>query len=272
MPRSVALRNAGLGVSLYNPTGTFSRWRLDYTDPFTGKRTQPGYHSLAEGTAAYEQAVAYVGAGRSAQPRSGARPTTAPRVDDVMERMVDRWTTKGRDAAYIEGRQGAYELRIRPLIGHLPVMEWGDDDRYCLLVMQSVRDAGLAPSTVQGYGAVLSACHCGAPVQVAPPHDGPDGRRGVRSGQVQPRQGAAVHRAEDAPLYGEGPRTDRGLHGRVGGRLEQQVARWLAKADDPRLVVVDTLAAVSEGVTGKQGEDRQLLDGPPTSPTATRTC
>jgi integrase len=159
MPRRAAaieLADNTAGVTLYKPTEKFLKWRLTYRDPFTGNRVQPAYHSLEQGTEAFNEAVAYVNGARAAHPVVGKdKDKTQPTVDDVMAATVARWKAKNREPEYIQGRVASYNLRLAPLVGELTVIEWGRTDLHCLSAIAALRDAGLAPATIQNYGALL---------------------------------------------------------------------------------------------------------------------
>lgn len=151
---AIALCDNTAGVTLYKPTEAFKRWRLSYTDPFTGDRVQPGYATVEQGTEAFGEAVAYINGARMANPVA-ARKGSQPTVDDLFEATVARWKAKGREPEYISGRTGSYNLRLAPLMGRLTVIEWGRTDIHCLSAIATLRDAGLAPATIQNYGALL---------------------------------------------------------------------------------------------------------------------
>jgi integrase len=142
------------GVSLYAPTPTFTRFRLVYRDPLTGARCQPGYPDRESAEEPFQQAVAYVTAAMHAAP--AYKPTgRAVLVDDLFERVVERWKLGGKSARYVEKRKGTYRKWIKPVCGRLEIRSWSATDRYCLQVLANARDAGLARSTRQDIGALL---------------------------------------------------------------------------------------------------------------------
>jgi integrase len=154
--RSPIKLDADLGLRLYAPTPTNPKYRLTYVDPMTGRRHQPTRHLADEADALWDETVAYLRAARHAAPLVDGRRRTGVTVDDVFDALVVRWQDDERSPRYINNRLGNYDYRIRPVCGHLTVREWGRSTDACREVLRRARVDGLARSSVQDLGAVMS--------------------------------------------------------------------------------------------------------------------
>ena len=74
--------DAELGLSLYAPTPTTHRYRLDYTDPFTDKRCQPRRVDQGDAFALWDETLEYLQTARHAMPLSSKdRKSNVPTVN-----------------------------------------------------------------------------------------------------------------------------------------------------------------------------------------------
>lgn len=149
-----------LGVTLYNPTSTNPSFRLDFVDPITGQRCQTKRRHREEAEDVYYETVAYVRAAaagaltRRPEAAANGRPGVKT-VNDLFDEQLKRWAHDNRTSGYIEGREGMYDYRIAPEVGHLPVRKWAASTDYCRDVLSSARAQGLSPATVENYGTLM---------------------------------------------------------------------------------------------------------------------
>ncbi len=152
-----------LGIRLYGPTPSNHKFRVDYTDPFTGQRYQPRRTAEADAFALWDETVEYLSAARhatqlGATPADGAATVDrsgGPVVDDLFAKLEARWRRLHRSERYIQNRSNLYANRIRPVIGHLGVRAWGSSTEHCEIVIGNALTDGLAPASVQNVGSLM---------------------------------------------------------------------------------------------------------------------
>lgn len=212
MSRRRPLKHDGeLGCTLYGPTAATPKFRLVYTDPFTGERRQPRRTDRVEAEALWEETLTYLRTARQAAPVPGGRaqgaprprrPGTAPTVDDLFDARLVRWEDDGCTRRYIDTRQGRYDYRIRPVIGALAVRDWAASPEGCREVLRAARVQGLSPRSVQDLGALMRGfVTLGWELHWIPPgHNPMQGVKYVAGSTVQ-GQGPEYVRPEDRPAY-----------------------------------------------------------------------
>ena len=156
-PRSRSIKHdAELGLSLYAPTATTHRYRLDYTDPFTAKRCQPRRVDQGDAFALWDETLEYLQTARHAMPLSSKdRKSNVPTVNDLFQKRVERWLDESCSEHYINNRTGQYYYRLAPVFGDMTVREWAASGEGCREVLRSARVQGLAPTTVEGLGTLM---------------------------------------------------------------------------------------------------------------------
>lgn len=91
------------GVTLYEPTARYGRYRLVWRDPLAGnKRFDRGFMSREEAELRFAETIAYVQAARTAAPApapAGSRPN-GPVLDDLMAALERRWVLQSRSPDY----------------------------------------------------------------------------------------------------------------------------------------------------------------------------
>lgn len=212
MSRRRPLKHDGeVGLTLYGPTPSTAKFRLDYTDPFTGERRQPRRTDKAEAAALFEETLLYLRTARLAAPVDGGRPQPSapakrrgatPTVDDLFDARLQRWEDDGCSTRYIDTRQGRYDYRIRPVLGSLTVRDWAQSSEGCREVLRSARVQGLAPSSVQDLGALMRGLvSLGWETRWIPPGHNP--MLGVKytAGATVQGQGPEYVRPEDRPAF-----------------------------------------------------------------------
>lgn len=200
-----------LGLTLYGPTPANPKFRLDYTDPFTGERRQPRRIDKAEAEALFEETLVYLQTARRAVGVGGGAANGAPRpknsgsaptVDDLFDARMQRWQDDGCSVRYIATRQGRYDYRIRPVFGSLTVREWAQSSEGCREVLRAARVQGLAPKSVQDLGALMRGLvSLGWEKRWIPPAHNP--MLGVKytAGATVQGQGPEYVRPEDRPAF-----------------------------------------------------------------------
>jgi hypothetical protein len=124
--------DAELGLTLYAPTPKNPEFRLDYTDPFSLKRKQPGRTLKADAFALWDETVEYLRVARTAAPipaRAGRQG--GPTVDDLFDKRVQRWADDQCSQKYIDTRLGRYDYRLRPVFGDWTVRDWAATSDGC---------------------------------------------------------------------------------------------------------------------------------------------
>lgn len=149
-----------LGVKLYAPTPGTPKYRLEYTDPFTGARCQPKRTDRSDALALWDDTIQYLATARMAAPLSSSpsRPnkrSAVPTVNDLFDARVERWSDDGCTDNYIATRSGRYDYRIRPVFGDLAVRDWASSNASCREILRAARVQGLADSSVQDLGALM---------------------------------------------------------------------------------------------------------------------
>lgn len=153
--RARPLASHDCGVALYGPTEKFTSFRLVWTDPFSGKRSNRRYPTRELADEAFEATVDYVKVGRAKVGPTKVTRGGPPTVDALFAAVERRWANKNVTSRYIEKRQGIYRTWIAPTLGSMAVHEWGSTDEHCVAVLAAARAAGRAPSTVQNIGSLL---------------------------------------------------------------------------------------------------------------------
>lgn len=148
-----------VGAKLYAPTPGTPKFRLEYTDPFTGARCQPKRTQRSDALALWDDTIEYLSTARLAAPMLQA-PTPAkrsgtPTVNDLFNARVHRWSDDGASDGYVATRSGRYDFRMRPVFGDIAVRDWAASSDGCREVLRSARVQGLAPSSVQDLGAIM---------------------------------------------------------------------------------------------------------------------
>lgn len=195
--------DAELGLTLYAPTPSNPRYRLDYTDPFTGERKQPRRTIEAEAFALWDETIEYLSTARRAALLpvvSGQRG--APTVDDLFDARVGRWNDDGCSQRYIDTRIGRYDHRLRPVFGNWSVRDWAATSDGCREVLRAARVQGLAPASVQDLGALMrTLVTLGWELHWIPPGHNP--MRGVKytAGAAEQGQGAEFVGEHDRPEF-----------------------------------------------------------------------
>lgn len=151
-----------LGIKLYGPTPSNHKFRLDYTDPFTGQRYQPRRTDKAEAFALWDETVEYLTAAKYAARVEFALPDAAqvdrsggPIVDDLFAKLHARWRRLHRSERYIQNRTNLYANRIRPVIGDIGVRAWGASTEQCETIIGNGLTDGLAPASIQNVGSLM---------------------------------------------------------------------------------------------------------------------
>lgn len=155
--------DSDLGLSLYGPTPGSLKYRLDYTDPFTGQRHQPRRTSKNDAQLLWDETVEYLQTAKDATRVASAEAaglvvvdrSGGPVVDDLFAKLEARWWRLHRSQRYIQNRSNLYANRIRPTIGALRVREWGATTEQSEVIIGNALTDGLAPASVQDVGALL---------------------------------------------------------------------------------------------------------------------
>ena len=203
-PRSKPIKYDGeVALSLYEPTPSNPRFRLDYRDPFTGERRQPKRADKAEAFALWDETLEYLRTARLAAPLpTTARPRGAPLVDDLFDARLARWIDDECSQGYINTRQGRYDARLRPVFGDWTVREWAATSDGCREVLRAARAQGLAPSSVQDLGGLMrNLVTLGWELRWIPPGHNP--MQGVKytAGATEQGQTAEFIRESDRPEF-----------------------------------------------------------------------
>lgn len=192
-----------VGLTLYGPTPSNPKYRLDYVDPLSGDRKQPRRTAEADALALYDETLEYLRIAR----RAVRVPTTigrsgAPTVDDLFDQRVRRWQDDGCSTRYIDTRLGRYDFRMRPVFGEWTVREWSTTSEGCRSVLSSARAQGLAPASVQDLGALMrSLVTLGWELRWISPGDNP--MRGVKytAGSTEQGQTGEFVHEDDRPEH-----------------------------------------------------------------------
>lgn len=132
--------DADLGLTLYGPTQSNKKFRLDYIDPFTRDRKQQKRSVEADAHALWDEAVEYLPFTRLAAPvPDAARRGTGPTVDDLFDKRLERWTDDACTPRYASTRVGRYDYRLRPVFGDWSVRDWAATSEGCREVLRAAR-------------------------------------------------------------------------------------------------------------------------------------
>ncbi len=156
-PRSKPIKfDAEVGLALYEPTPSNPKFRIDYVDPLSRRRCQPRRTDRLEAFALWEETLTYLRAARSAAPAPPVRGGAEPTVRDLFDRLVDRWRDDDCTLQYINSRIGRFDYRLAPVFGDQSVRKWASTTDGCREVLRVARIQGLAPTTVQDLGALMT--------------------------------------------------------------------------------------------------------------------
>lgn len=152
-----------LGLTLIGPTDSTPTYRLNYDDPFTGKRHQPKRSNEADAFALWVETIEYLRAARYATQVASATDaglvvvdrSGGPIVDGLFAKVMARWERLHRTPRYIQNRSNLYANRIAPVIGGLGVRAWGASTEYCEIIIGNALTDRLAPASVQNVGSLM---------------------------------------------------------------------------------------------------------------------
>ncbi|CAN5363317.1 hypothetical protein BH23ACT9_BH23ACT9_16510 [soil metagenome] len=142
------------GVKLYAPTKSYARFRLDYIDPVSGQRHQPGFDERGIAETNFNQAVQFVVAAASLAPQAGPRRHAARTVAHLFEELDQLWAEEEKAESYRQSRRTMFRLWIQPSCGDLPVLEWGTTSEFSRAVLTAARPH-VGPARRQDIGALM---------------------------------------------------------------------------------------------------------------------
>jgi len=195
--------DAELGLTLYGPTPTNPRYRLDYIDTFTKERKQPRRTVETDAYALWDETLAYLRSARLAVPLApGAGRRGAPTCDDLFDARMERWIDDECTKGYINTRRGRYDYRLRPVFGDWTVRDWAASSDGCREVLRAARVQGLSASSVQDLGALMrSLVTLGWEMRwIAPGHNPMQGVK-YTAGATEQGQSAEFVREDDRPEF-----------------------------------------------------------------------